>query len=125
MSSENEFDVIIVGGGPAGLSSAYYLALEGHEVTIFEANPKLGGMLRYGIPEYRLPKAILDKEIAGITRLCRAVHFNASLGQDFSLESLKDDGFEAIFVALGAQASQKMRVDGEDLPGVLSGFWFL
>ena len=117
--------VAIVGGGPAGLSSAYYLALEGHEVTIFEANPKLGGMLRYGIPEYRLPKAILDKEIAGITRLCRAVHFNVSLGQDFSLESLKDDGFEAIFVALGAQASQKMRVDGEDLPGVLSGIGFL
>jgi formate dehydrogenase major subunit len=117
--------VAIIGGGPAGLSAAYYLALDGHEVTIFEANPQLGGMLRYGIPEYRLPKAILDKEIAIITGLCSQVNCNVSLGKDFTIESLKGDGYEAIFVALGAQASQKMRVEGEDLPGVLSGIGFL
>jgi len=116
--------VAIVGGGPAGLSAAYYLALEGHEVTIFESNPKLGGMLRYGIPEYRLPKAILDKEIATIANLCQ-VRCNVSLGQDFTIDSLKRDGYEAIFLALGAQASQEMRVEGEDLPGVLSGIGFL
>jgi len=117
--------VAIVGGGPAGLSAAYYLALDGHEVTIFESNPQLGGMMRYGIPEYRLPKAILDKEIATITNLCHQVCCNVSLGQDFSIESLKEDGYEAIFIALGAQASQKMRVEGEDLPGVISGIGFL
>jgi len=117
--------VAIIGGGPAGLSAAYYLALEGHEVTIFEANPELGGMLRYGIPEYRLPKELLDKEIAIIAGLCSQVHCNVSLGRDFTIESLKGDGYEAIFIALGAQSSQRMRVDGEDLPGVLSGIEFL
>ncbi len=117
--------VAIVGGGPAGLSAAYYLALEGHEVAIFESNPQLGGMLRYGIPEYRLPKAVLDKEIDAITGICQQVNLNASLGKDFTIDSLKGDGYEAIFIALGAQASQTMRVEGEDLPGTLSGIGFL
>ncbi|MCL6472740.1 MAG: molybdopterin-dependent oxidoreductase [Firmicutes bacterium] len=117
--------VAIVGGGPAGLSAAYFLALEGHQVSIFDSNPKLGGMLRYGIPEYRLPKAELDKEIATITDLCEAVYLNKALGRDFTIESLKKEGFKAIFVALGAQASQKMRVEGEDLQGVLPGVNFL
>lgn len=117
--------VAVIGGGPAGLSAAYYLALEGHEVTIFEANPKLGGMLRYGIPEYRLPTEILDKEIASITKLCHEVHCEASLGKDFTIESLKAQGYEAVFVGLGAQANQKMRIEGEDSPGVLSGIGFL
>jgi len=117
--------VAIVGGGPAGLSAAYYLALEGHEVTIFEANSQLGGMLRYGIPEYRLPKAILDKEIAAIANLCHEIRYNVSLGKDFTIDSLKAEGYEAIFVALGAQTDQKMQIRGEDLPGVLSGIEFL
>ncbi|MDD5591239.1 MAG: NAD(P)-binding protein [Dehalococcoidales bacterium] len=117
--------VAIIGGGPAGLTAAYYLGLEGHTVTILEASPELGGMLRYGIPEYRLPKAILDKEIAAITRLCHKVRCNASLGKDFTIESLKKTGYEAIFIAIGAQANQKMRIEGENLPGVLSGIEFL
>ncbi len=117
--------VAIVGGGPAGLSAAYYLALEGHEVTIFEANPQLGGMLRYGIPEYRLPKAILDKEIAAIANLCHEIRYNVSLSKDFTIDSLKTRGYEAIFVALGAQTDQKMKIKGEDLLGVLSGIEFL
>ncbi len=117
--------IAIVGGGPAGLSAAYYLALEGHKVAIFEANPQLGGMLRYGIPEYRLPKAVLDKEIAIIAALCSQIRCNASLGNNFTIESLQGDGYDAIFVALGAQASQRIRVEGEDLPGVLSGIGFL
>jgi formate dehydrogenase major subunit len=117
--------VAIIGGGPAGLSAAYYLALEGHEVTILESSPELGGMLRYGIPEYRLPKAVLDKEIKSITDLCHEIRCNVCLGQDFTIDSLKDDDYEAIFLALGAQASQKMKVEGEDLPGILSGIEFL
>jgi formate dehydrogenase major subunit len=117
--------VAIIGGGPAGLSAAYYLALEGHEVTILEASPELGGMLRYGIPEYRLPKAVLDKEINSITDLCHEIRCNVWLGRDFTIDSLKSDGYEAIFLALGAQASQKMKVEGEDLPGILSGIGFL
>ncbi|GAH86626.1 unnamed protein product, partial [marine sediment metagenome] len=117
--------VAIVGGGPAGLSAAYYLALKGHEVTIFEANPELGGMLRYGIPEYRLSKAVLDKEIAVIANLCRQIRCNVSLGKDFTIKSLKTTGYDAIFIALGAQANQRMKIKGEDLPGVLSGIGFL
>ena len=117
--------VAIIGGGPAGLTAAYYLGLEGHTITILEASPDLGGMLRYGIPEYRLPKAVLDKEIATITRLCHKVRCNVSLGIDFTIESLKKEGYEAIFIALGAQANQKMRIEGEDLPGVISGIEFL
>ena len=117
--------VAIVGGGPAGLSAAYYLALEGHEVTILDANPELGGMMKYGIPEYRLPKALLDKEIAIIANLCHQIRGNVSLGKDFTIESLKTTGYEAIFIALGAQANQKMKIKGEDLPGVLSGIGFL
>ncbi len=117
--------IAIVGGGPAGLSAAYYLALEGHEVTILESSPELGGMLRYGIPEYRLPKAILDKEVADITDLCHEVRLNVYLGQDFTIDTLKSDGYDSIFLALGAQASKGMRVEGEDLPGVISGIGFL
>jgi formate dehydrogenase major subunit len=117
--------VAIIGSGPAGLSAAYYLALEGHEVTILESSSELGGMLRYGIPEYRLPKTVLDKEISSITNLCHEIRCNVCLGQDFTIDSLKNDGYEAIFLALGAQASQKMKVEGEDLPGVLSGIGFL
>jgi len=117
--------VAIIGGGPAGLSAAYYLALEGHEVSIFESNPQAGGMLRYGIPEYRLPKEVLDKEIAIITGLCHQINLNVSLGKDFTIQGLKNSGYEAIFIALGAQESQSMRVEGEDLPDVLSGIGFL
>jgi formate dehydrogenase major subunit len=117
--------VAVVGGGPAGLSAAYYLAREGHEVTIFDARPKLGGMLRYGIPEYRLPKAILDREIATITHLCQDVRLKVSLGKDFTLESLKAVGYEAIFLAIGAWSDQRMKIEGEDIPGVVSGIGFL
>jgi len=117
--------VAIIGGGPAGLTAAYYLAVEGHSVAIFDSSPQLGGMMRYGIPEYRLPKSILDKEIASITALCKSVQLNATLGEDFIIESLKKEGYHAIYVAIGAQLSQKMRVEGEDLPGVISGIKFL
>ncbi|MDI6816674.1 MAG: NAD(P)-binding protein [Actinomycetota bacterium] len=117
--------VVVVGGGPSGLSAAYYLALQGHSVSLYEAAPALGGMLRYGIPEYRLPKKYLDKEIETITGLCEAVRLNTALGRDFSFESLKNDGFEAVFVALGAQASSRLHVEGEDAPGVLKGVDFL
>jgi formate dehydrogenase major subunit len=117
--------VAVIGGGPAGLSAAYYLALEGHSVSLFDANPLLGGMLRYGIPEYRLPKAILDKEMAAVVKICREVNCNVSLGRDFTLEGLKSRGFEAVFLALGAQSDQKMHIPGEDLPGVFSGIGFL
>ena len=80
--------VAIIGGGPAGLTCAYYLVLDGYEPTVFEALPELGGMLRYGIPEYRLPKKVLDKEIGWIVNLGVEVHTNKALGPDVSLDSL-------------------------------------
>ena len=119
------FRVAIVGAGPAGLSAAYYLTTEGHEVTIFEALPAPGGMLRYGIPEYRLPKALLDQEIATITDLGVNIETSRALGKDFTLESLFQDGFQAVFLAIGCHECRKIRVEGEDLEGVLPGIDFL
>jgi len=117
--------VAIIGGGPAGLSAAYYLARLGHSPTIFEAMPKLGGMLRYGIPEYRLPKATLDWEIDGILAMGVAVKTNTAFGTQMSIESLKADGFDAIFLGTGAWDSRGLGVEGEDLAGVLPGTRFL
>jgi formate dehydrogenase beta subunit len=117
--------VAIIGGGPAGLTCAFYLARLGHSPTIFEAMPELGGMLRYGIPEYRLPKKILDWEIEGILTLGVEVNTGVTMGEDFTLKSLKDEGFDAIFLGTGAWDSRGLGVDGEDLEGVLPGTHFL
>jgi formate dehydrogenase beta subunit len=115
----------IIGGGPAGLTCAYYLARLGHSPTIFEAMPKLGGMLRYGIPEYRLPKAILDWEIQGILDMGVEVSTGVTMGKDFTLASLKQEGFDAVFLGTGAWDTRSLGVEGEDLDGVLPGTHFL
>ncbi|MEW5914112.1 MAG: FAD-dependent oxidoreductase [Thermodesulfobacteriota bacterium] len=118
---KNNRKVAIVGGGPSGLTCAYYLARLGYAPTVFEAQPKLGGMLRYGIPEYRLPKKILDWEIQGILDLGVEAKTNMVMGRDFTLDSLKKDGFEAIYLGVGCWNSRDMRVEGEELGGVLPG----
>jgi len=117
--------VAIIGGGPAGLTCAYYLARYGHRPTIFEAMPRLGGMLRYGIPEYRLPKAVLDWEIEGILGMGVAVKTNVAMGTDVTIGSLKEEGFSAIFLGTGAWDSRGLGVEGEDLEGILPGTRFL
>jgi formate dehydrogenase major subunit len=118
--------VAVVGGGPAGLTCAYYLVLKGYAVTLFEKSPHLGGMLRYGIPEYRLPKELLDKEISWITDLGVTVKTNSALGKDFSIADLKEHGFAAIYLAFGAQKAKSMRLpDEETIAGVLPGIDFL
>ena len=116
--------VAIIGGGPAGLTSAYFLRKQGHSVTIFEQMPQMGGMLRYGIPEYRLPKAVLDKEIKLIEDMGVTLKNNVNIGKDISFEKIKND-FDATLVAIGAWNSSKMRVQGEDLDGVWGGIDFL
>ncbi len=118
--------VAIVGGGPGGLTAAFYLTRLGHQCTIFEAMPKLGGMLRYGIPQYRLPKSeVLDWEIESIVSMGVEVRLETRLGRDFTIDSLKADGYDAVLVAIGAWGSRSMRVEGEDLRGVSSGTDFL
>jgi len=117
--------IAIVGGGPAGLSCAFFLKRLGHDVTIFEAMPKLGGMLRYGIPEYRLPKKVLDWEIEGILNLGVKYHTHVKFGHDFDLASLVAAGFDAIFLGIGAWKDSSLRVQGEDLNGCYTGIDFL
>ncbi|MCP4627378.1 MAG: RnfABCDGE type electron transport complex subunit B, partial [bacterium] len=117
--------VAVIGSGPAGLSCANFLRRLGHQVTIFESMPNLGGMIRYGIPEYRLPKKILDWEIQGILDLGIEARKNVSFGEDFSVEFLMASGYEAIFLAAGAWISSQMRCEGEDLEGVWGGIDFL
>lgn len=117
--------VAVIGGGPAGLTAAYYLALEGHQVSIFEGASKLGGMMRYGIPEYRLPKALLDKEIELITNLCQDVFCDMALGKDFTIKQLKLMGYDAVFVGIGSWANQSLNIPNENLPGIYSGIEFL
>jgi formate dehydrogenase (NADP+) beta subunit len=117
--------VAIVGGGPAGLSCAYFLRRLGHSPVIFDMMPALGGQLRYGIPEYRLPKADLDWEIQGILDLGVEVRLNTAFGRDFTLESLKEEGFDAFFLGIGAWRASSMRCECEDAPGVLGGIEFL
>jgi len=117
--------VAIIGGGPAGLSCAYFLRRLGHQPTIFEAMPKLGGQTRYGIPEYRLPKADLDWEIQGILDLGIEAKMNTKFGVDFTIETLKKDNFETIFIGIGAWQASGMYAEGEDLNGVMGGIEFL
>ena len=116
--------VAIIGGGPAGLTAAYYLAIMGHSVTVYDMMEKMGGMLRYGIPQYRLPKEVLDKEIAIIEKTGVKLVNNVKLGKDFTVKSLKDEN-DAMIVAVGAWKSSSMRTPGEELEGVYGGIDFL
>lgn len=116
--------VAIVGGGPAGLTAAYYLRTLGHEVTVFDMMEKMGGMLRYGIPQYRLPKELLDSEIALIEKLGVRLVNNVKFGKDITLDMLKSVN-DAVILAPGAWKSSPMRVKGEDINGVYGGIDFL
>jgi NADPH-dependent glutamate synthase beta subunit-like oxidoreductase/Na+-translocating ferredoxin:NAD+ oxidoreductase RNF subunit RnfB len=117
--------VAVIGGGPGGLSCAYYLRRLGHDVTIYDKMPHLGGMLRYGIPEYRLPKRILDWEIEGILGLGVEAICDVEFGKDFNMDLLKAQGFEAVFLAVGAWNDSQLRIPGADLEGVYSGIDYL
>jgi len=117
--------VAVIGGGPAGLSNAFFLRRLGHDVTIFDAMPKLGGMIRYGIPEYRLPKEVLAWEIQGILDLGVEHKPNMMLGKDFDIGSLMAAGFDAVFLGIGAWKDYTLRAEGEDLEGCYTGINFL
>ncbi|MBP3442521.1 MAG: FAD-dependent oxidoreductase [Clostridia bacterium] len=114
----------IIGGGPAGLTAAYFLAVKGHKVTVYDAMPEMGGMLRYGIPQYRLPKEVLDMEIASIAELGVEMKNNVRIGADVTFDEIKN-AHDATLVAIGAWKSSSMRIPGEDLEGVYGGIDFL
>jgi formate dehydrogenase beta subunit len=117
--------VAIVGSGPAGLTAAYYLARNGHHVTIFEAQPEPGGMLRYGIPAYRLPKEVLKKEIDEIRALGVEIKNDTRIGRDISYHDIQSDGCPALFVSAGTQLSKRIDLEGKELNNVRWGVDFL
>ena len=114
----------IIGGGPGGLTAAYYLSLKGHRVTVVDAMPQMGGMLRYGIPEYRLPKRVLDEEVAEIASLGVEMKNNFRIGRDVTFEEFKNS-YDAVVLAIGAWGSMPIGCPGEELDGVMGGIDFL
>lgn len=116
--------VAIVGAGPTGLSAAYYLARRGYGVTVFDAMPVAGGMMAIGIPEYRLPRAELNRDIDAMRQLGVEIRLNTAIGRDVSLDELQRD-YDAVLLAVGAQLSQRLGVPGEDLQGVIPATTFL
>ena len=111
--------VAVVGGGPGGLSAAYYLSLMGHKVTVYEKRKHLGGMLRYGIPNYRLPRAILDAEVQSILSLGIEVHTGVNVGTDITFDELQRN-YDCLYIAIGAHTDKKTGIEGEDSKGVIS-----
>ena len=116
--------VAIVGGGPTGLSAAYYLALMGHAVTVYEQRKQLGGMLRYGIPNYRLPREQLDADIAYVCSAGVSIKTGICIGKDISLEQLIAD-YDSVFLSIGAHSDKRVGIPGEDAEGVVSAIRIL
>ncbi len=118
--------VAVIGAGPAGLTAALRLAQLGYPVTVFEKLPIAGGWMAVGIPEYRLPRNVLNKEIDNIKRAGVEIKLNQELGKDFTIDDLLDkQGFSAVVLAIGAHKSRRLGISGEDLPGVYHGTEFL
>ena len=117
--------IAVIGAGPAGLSCAYYLAADNYRVTVFDRNEQPGGMLRYGIPGFRLEKPVLDAEIDVLKELGVIFRCGVEIGKDLTIAQLREQGFDAIYLAVGAQKSASLGIPGEDLKGVWGGIDFL
>ena len=117
--------IAVIGSGPAGLSCAYYLAVFGHDVTVFEKDRKPGGMMVSGIPSFRLEKDVVEAEIDVLRQLGVKIECGVEVGRDITLQQLREQGFKGFYIAIGAQKSAKLRVPGEDLEGVMGGIDFL
>jgi NADPH-dependent glutamate synthase beta subunit-like oxidoreductase len=125
IKDRREEKVAIVGSGPAGLTCAYYLAQEGYQVTVFEKDPVLGGMLTAGIPAYRLPREIVEAELQLIRDLGVTMKTGVEIGIDQTIGQLRQEGFRAFFIAIGTQECLRLDIEGEHLEGVLSGLDYL
>lgn len=125
MREPNGKKVAVIGSGPSGLSCAFYLRKKGYNVTVFEALPVIGGMLRVGLPSYRLPKDLLEKELDVFRKMGIEFVVNKRLGADMSIDDLRNMGYEAIYISIGAHEDRKLNISGEDAEGVLSGIGFL
>jgi NADPH-dependent glutamate synthase beta subunit-like oxidoreductase/formate hydrogenlyase subunit 6/NADH:ubiquinone oxidoreductase subunit I/ferredoxin len=126
VSGKTGRSVAVIGSGPAGMAAAYYLLMNGHDVTVLERDPSPGGMLRYGIPQYRLPKVeVLDAEYESVTRLGGRIVCNQGLGRDYTLDDLQFQGYDAVLVAIGCYDTNKLGVPGEDAAEVLDGLEYL
>jgi len=117
--------VAIIGAGPAGLSCAHDLTRLGHECTVFEARDIAGGMMILGVPEYRLPRNLIKREVDAILSMGVKVRYNSKLGRDYSLSDLRKEGFDAIFISIGAHESRGLDIPGTELDGVINGVEFL
>ena len=117
--------IAVIGAGPAGLSCAYYLAQKGYSPTIFEKNPQPGGMLRYGIPSFKLEKDVIDAEIEVIKAMGVEIRCGVEVGKDVSLQQLREQGYKAFYIAIGCQGGRKAGVPGEDAEGVMTAVDFL
>ncbi len=117
--------VAIVGAGPAGLTAAYYLALKGHYCKVFDMQPQPGGMLRYGIPEYRLPKDMVDRELEHVWQLGVDLQCNVKLGRDYTVDDLFALGFDVVYLGIGAWTSNPLHTPGEDAEGVINAIAYL
>jgi len=116
--------VAVIGGGPAGLTAAYFLKIKGHDVTIYDSMPQMGGMLRYGIPQYRLPKTVVDREVEEIRALGVNMVNNVRVGRDITFDDIRKD-HDAVIIAIGAWTSSRVGCPGEDAEGVVGGIDFL
>ncbi len=117
--------IAVIGGGPSGLTCAYDLSIDGYDVTIFEKEKKLGGMLSYGIPSYRLEKDVIDAEIDVINKMGVNFETGKEIGKDLTIQDLRNQGYDAFYVAIGAQKGRSIGIEGEDAEGVYSGVDFL
>ncbi len=116
--------IAVLGGGPGGLSAAYFLQLMGHQTTVYEMLPKLGGMLRYGIPNYRLPKERLEEDVNAILKTGVQVKYGNKIGKDISIQELRKE-YDAVLITIGASTDKKLGLEGEDSEGVMSAVQFL